>query len=1028
MTNALDGKATLMSADDPELMAFTSTGRDVACFSPYYGMKDKCDWNGITQRLVIDLASYTGGNYYIYTGTEATPGRLAQALETCCLVVYEGHASAGYLSFTSSLATLESSDVANGGFYGGPLTDGGTPHGTYSSSGQGIANAIKTAPNNLFLASGCHTMENEKICNPLHEKGVAVVMGFTRSVTHKFADWARQEFLKGLKDSTILETVKMEQWETLDGLKTGELMDMILNSCPTVDDASNYMRHRLAHRSGLDFWGVNVVYWDVVFSLVPSEWLAKQYGCAFIFISSAEDPYPVGGSVQKKQDVTCQWRLPVRNPGELPPMDIAVPTGSTFRRYFGDVESSDLDEISGNVGPDGGWACGIEPREPGVTDIYQFAQKKRGTWFYGVAGSSDKPGYWENTSLLKNSDGEMVKRTVRILVYEKNPANYVRTTDEYTFAPGEEIEIPIYGSASYRGLYDIELITGTEPGGLSLFATTSEKWHEENEPWGRTLHWDDGEAMLRGVIDEPGQYSMTYRYTLFNGVVCEKTVNITIQIPEEKPTLKLEYKSDSFTFKHWDEVSEPLDIGEAYITDIQLTSGALPQGLTVNYTMSEPLQLKGTVWGAENPAGEYKAVFRIITSDYRCIAYTITVRVYGTVPYLDEYTIDLADGSAAVPQADFDQYIVRTLIYAMSNNELKFYLKQNKGKTEYLLLDLDKNDTWDISCVSDGGSPVFRLLDASSLTGDDYTFSLSDESIDEMNSDGVDMYARNLTFHLLDHYDLTIEGTEVTSRNREDILGDGVFSYDPEENVLHVKGDCVDRTATIIQSDGYGLTIMADVDCTLAMSPFAMGFVLDAKDTTVITGPGRLTMTGSYNPAVAQYFRGALKLQDADVTLSGESCAMQGGGSAHETQLIVENSTLRASSQNEWASVVNNFSGGTRLNGCSIVTPDGASFSDKITDADGKDVTEVLISPMHISVAGGTMTCSLVLPADNRPAALIAAWYDASGRMLGSTQKPVTCTGKLETTITVPSGQAEYRLFTVDAATRAPLISQLTCK
>lgn len=860
-------------------------------------------------------------------------------------------------------------------------------------------------------------------------------------------------------------------------------------------------------------------------------------------------------------------------------------------------------------------------------------------------------------------------------------------------------------------------------------------------------------------------------------------------------------------------MSEPLDIGEAYITDIQLTSGALPQGLSVNYTMSEPLQLKGTVWGAENPAGEYKAVFRIITSDYRCIAYTITVRVYGTVPYLDEYTIDLADGSAAVPQADFDQYIVRTLIYAMSNNELKFYLKQNKGKTEYLLLDLDKNDTWDISCVSDGGSPVFRLLDASSLTGDDYTFSLSDESIDEMNSDGVDMYARNLTFHLLDHYDLTIEGTEVTSRNREDILsdgvfsfdggtiltinaseynakskvpiikscveglrircfedcslsssatilelhadttmeggasvvlngsgtaavmlyngatltvqnttfyargsrvavlgskseylklihsdvvlqggdaavsglstkpltadrcqlidpvlavhdpdkyvmtldgvtvkkltyesyeisyditvvgqtinnrnrldvlrdggsvsydghgtlyisgdivtpakgfvygisaavdslqivagpdttvhafrmdalrlgkdcsvtitggpltlisdrgmgvnapaesvvtirdteltaegtsygiagngstvlriedsavtarggsaavlgfsrgvtlsgarlvgpdgvtfsngrseydeetwatevviekdaeyplsvcqtqvcqsncedilGDGVFSYDPEENVLHVKGDCVDRTATIIQSDGYGLTIMADVDCTLAMSPFAMGFVLDAKDTTVITGPGRLTMTGSYNPAVAQYFRGALKLQDADVTLSGESCALQGGGSAHETQLIVENSTLRASSQNEWASVVNNFSGGIRLNGCSIVTPDGASFSDKITDADGKDVTEVLISPMHISVAGGTMTCSLVLPADNRPAALIAAWYDASGRMLGSTQKPVTCTGKLETTITVPSAQAEYRLFTVDAATRAPLISQLTCK
>ena len=41
-----------------------------------------------------------------------------------------------------------------------------------------------------------------------------------------------------------------------------------------------------------------------------------------------------------------------------------------------------------------------------------------------------------------------------------------------------------------------------------------------------------------------------------------------------------------------------------------------------------------------------------------------------------------------------------------------------------------------------------------------------------------------------DTYDLWIAGTEVTSANRFDILGDGVFRYDAETDTLHVSGSC----------------------------------------------------------------------------------------------------------------------------------------------------------------------------------------------------------------------------------------------
>ena len=83
-----------------------------------------------------------------------------------------------------------------------------------------------------------------------------------------------------------------------------------------------------------------------------------------------------------------------------------------------------------------------------------------------------------------------------------------------------------------------------------------------------------------------------------------------------------------------------------------------------------------------------------------------------------------------------------------------------------------------------------------------------------------------------DTYDLWIAGTEVTSANRFDILGDGVFRYDAETDTLHVSGSCTssgpiirrigqERDFTPISynllrnTDYKGLTVCVDAESTL---------------------------------------------------------------------------------------------------------------------------------------------------------------------------------------------------------------------
>ena len=74
-----------------------------------------------------------------------------------------------------------------------------------------------------------------------------------------------------------------------------------------------------------------------------------------------------------------------------------------------------------------------------------------------------------------------------------------------------------------------------------------------------------------------------------------------------------------------------------------------------------------------------------------------------------------------------------------------------------------------------------------------------------------------------------------------------------------------------------------------------------------------------------------------------------------------------------------------------------------------------------VTVSGTKLHWSAQLPDTGKRAMVIAAWYDADGRLLGCGADTLTASGAADGDLTVGAGAAAYRLMIVDATSFAPL-------
>lgn len=206
---------------------------------------------------------------------------------------------------------------------------------------------------------------------------------------------------------------------------------------------------------------------------------------------------------------------------------------------------------------------------------------------------------------------------------------------------------------------------------------------------------------------------------------------------------------------------------------------------------------------------------------------------------------------------------------------------------------------------------------------------------------------------------LFVGGILVTDENKNDILGNGLFSFDPGSYTLHVKGSYSD-IVPVVQNLGYDqLTISVDQDATLTTTDFSDALLLLSP--TTITGPGLLTLQSD---KTACYSSADLTFDHASVVVKGNGFALAGDPNG-STKLIVKDSYLHLDM--EAAIAVKDFYGGIELEGCELLLPEEGYISGGtiwFKDVNDNPMEVIIGQQIQLSIAGTAVTmqnCSDVL-------------------------------------------------------------------
>lgn len=266
---------------------------DVAVFQPYYGIDSS--FSTRYKNEGASIAEATGGTSTTYLTTGATIDAIANAMETCGVVIFDSHGTTDYENYmgytdrygdyvydyssqaNSSYICLQSKSgittadmAAVTGTYGTyyHCFDGGS-YGRmyyYCVDGTAIANHMDNdAPHSLLWMAICLGMATDGMQAPLREKGVEVVYGYSQSVTFTYDyKWEATFFDKLCGDSTAAEAVA-------------------------------------AMKEADGDWDDNTTYKTVAD--------AQKYFAAFPIVVSSEDPYPGQGKVDDLQTVCSTWTL-----------------------------------------------------------------------------------------------------------------------------------------------------------------------------------------------------------------------------------------------------------------------------------------------------------------------------------------------------------------------------------------------------------------------------------------------------------------------------------------------------------------------------------------------------------------------------------------------------------------------------------------------------------------------------------------------------------------------------------------------
>ena len=193
-----------------------------------------------------------------------------------------------------------------------------------------------------------------------------------------------------------------------------------------------------------------------------------------------------------------------------------------------------------------------------------------------------------------------------------------------------------------------------------------------------------------------------------------------------------------------------------------------------------------------------------------------------------------------------------------------------------------------------------------------------------------------------EEYGLYVASTQVTSRNRDDILGDGKFSFDGLRT-LTINGDyTVSNSSNFVCNTGIDdLNIEVAQACTISQDSESYSTLFDIRKNTILRGE-QLTVNGN---GVAFGTQGGITLTLDSANLIVSAIMPFKGSSLSSDSLSIINSRVEVHASGSAA--VFNFEGGISLTDCYIQTPAGGEVVDAaIEDGNGNHVRDMVIVPL----------------------------------------------------------------------------------
>ena len=184
------------------------------------------------------------------------------------------------------------------------------------------------------------------------------------------------------------------------------------------------------------------------------------------------------------------------------------------------------------------------------------------------------------------------------------------------------------------------------------------------------------------------------------------------------------------------------------------------------------------------------------------------------------------------------------------------------------------------------------------------------------------------------NYDLTIGGVQVTSQNRDDILGDGKVVYNPEDNTLTLDNATITAERCVI-SNIPGLKILVQGEATITSTRHgSSGILFNNSDDAVIEG---VSSQGEYaklniNVPDGNYVTPAIYfvskyggdehrafIKNIDINMAGNAYI---SSENWDEALTVKNSSIISNNDYSYFSVMSDV----QLDGCYVALPEGGYF------------------------------------------------------------------------------------------------------